>query len=92
MAAQIFDFFRYLTSFGFRGEPMSDQYKFTFGKYKGRFINEVPNHYIVWLHEQKPREPLYSILAVELSRRYALPDPEERKRVQEAIKKFCESL
>lgn len=72
---------------------MPDQkYRFTFGKHKGQVITDVPHHYLVWLYEQKPTEPLYSVLAVELSRRFALPDPEERKRVREAINKFCRSL
>lgn len=71
---------------------MSESYRFTFGKHKGKLISEVPSTYIVWLHEQKPKEPLYSVLAVELSRRYSLPDPEERKRVKDAIKKFCDNL
>ena len=72
-----------------------DKYRFDFGKYKGRWITEVPNHYIVWLHDQQwvqKKPDLYSVLSVELSRRFSLPDPEERKRVREALKKFCEGL
>lgn len=68
------------------------KYRFTFGKYKNRFIDEVPNHYLVWAHDNIRDREIHSAVALELSRRFALPDPEERKRVAEAIKKFCEGL
>lgn len=69
------------------------KYRFTFGKHKGKLITEVPSGYIIWINENTNVSPeLKQAIAIELSRRYALPDPEERKRVREAIKNFCSKL
>ena len=48
---------------------MDDRYRLRFGKHKGEPLDEVPLDYLIWLRDKVLREPLATLLPLEIQGR-----------------------
>ena len=47
----------------------SKRIKLNFGKYKGLYLHQVPEHYLKWLHSESDNEKLLEAIEEELEHR-----------------------
>ena len=61
------------------GKPPPEPGRMTFGKFKGRYVTDLPDDYLGWLRTISVREPLATLIEVEWSRRFPPPPNDGRR-------------